>query len=1041
MNKLMQEKYSKKIFIIFLMTIFLCISVIGFAKSPDKVSTFQDKNGWKLQVNGKDYFVKGIVWGYTPIGENYSYNLWANSDKVIQKALDYECNLMKQAGINTIRSFGMIPPKWVTYIYETHGIMTIVNHLMGRYGYNVGGRWIPQTNYSDQLTRETLKKDIIETVKQYKDTPGVLMFALGNESNYGLEWSSFEIENLPVGEQHKEKAKFLYTLYNEIIREGKKVDSNHPFTIVNGDIQYLDLIVEYCKDLDILGVNAYRGISFTDMWKRVDKELDLPVLLMEFGSDAFNALENKEEQKGQAEIIKGNWQEIYNKSYGKREEGNAIGGCLFEWRDEWWKYLQVENLDVQDTHASWSNGGYSFDFVEGKNNMNEEWFGICALGQANDDGVYIARPRMAYDVLSEIWSIDVYDTAKTEMNKQIDDIDMKVLNLAGNLRLLQAEKKKSDAIRLSGGSLRGDLVFNGKSKEIEDNGKNGLDFSNGEMLFLDFDFHPINRIKGNFSLNILGNVVDKQLEEYYGKRGESYVTDTSELNANGLELNTTKEVKDYERVEIYNFKATYSAEKFDFTTFYHVPRFHWGYKGDFYGLMYEATDMEGMDIWNAKAPYGFEFSGKGMYDGVKIVAGPEVYWGANPKAIGMLPFHFGRFNFTLIHSEDFSRADASSTATEATSRATRQTSLYMTTDIIPKTKLEIGYLFAGSEKLDETFFYVDDDVIYEDKIDLLDTQGFKAKIIVKAFSGSYIDASVHYAGLVADGGSPLREFNTTLPYSGLGNKIEFEGGLLIPVGNIWLLPRALYRKNLIDSNPYIEPYIDGTSFFPDLTPRNRDKDPFAVLDNREAMAGEFFLTYDPTPASYFYAWDNDVKEDAKLAFSIGGQFTRYETETDANLFYYQEGKTNAPFASGMPAEDVWLAKGKFIMNPNPNLKVISNIEVGKQQASGNPDGKAAEYISLDSKFVVNRKHYISGYAKKDAWGPLDWYRQFNITFPYQYMLDYSFLIDNILNETISSRIGFRTLFRTLDENSPSNENQIVNNDYEFQAGFYYRIEF
>jgi hypothetical protein len=365
----------------------------------------------------------------------------------------------------------------------------------------------------------------------------------------------------------------------------------------------------------------------------------------------------------------------------------------------------------------------------------------------------------------------------------------------------------------------------------------------------------------------------------------------------------------------------------------------------------------------------------------------------------------------------------------------------MTTDIIPKTKLEIGYLFAGSEKLDETFFYVDDDVIYEDKIDLLDTQGFKAKIIVKAFSGSYIDASVHYAGLVADGGSPLREFNTTLPYSGLGNKIEFEGGLLIPVGNIWLLPRALYRKNLIDSNPYIEPYIDGTSFFPDLTPRNRDKDPFAVLDNREAMAGEFFLTYDPTPASYFYAWDNDVKEDAKLAFSIGGQFTRYETETDANLFYYQEGKTNAPFASGMPAEDVWLAKGKFIMNPNPNLKVISNIEVGKQQASGNPDGKAAEYISLDSKFVVNRKHYISGYAKKDAWGPLDWYRQFNITFPYQYMLDYSFLIDNILNETISSRIGFRTLFRTLDENSPSNENQIVNNDYEFQAGFYYRIEF
>ena len=55
--------------------------------------------------------------------------------------------------------------------------MTIVNHLMGRYGYNIGGSWIPQTNYSDELTRDTLKKDILDLVEKFKDTPGVLMFA------------------------------------------------------------------------------------------------------------------------------------------------------------------------------------------------------------------------------------------------------------------------------------------------------------------------------------------------------------------------------------------------------------------------------------------------------------------------------------------------------------------------------------------------------------------------------------------------------------------------------------------------------------------------------------------------------------------------------------------------------------------------------------------------------------------------------------------------------------------------------------------------
>ncbi|MCD8479845.1 MAG: hypothetical protein LRZ88_06210 [Candidatus Cloacimonetes bacterium] len=447
--------------------LFLSIAVSSFAQTPDRVNTYQDEQGWKLKVNGEDFFVKGVVWAYTPIGENYSYNLWGHNDDFIRQVLDYEMGLMKAAGINTIRSFGIIPPRWISYIYEKHGIMTIVNHLMGRYGYNVGGAWIPRTNYSDPLTRETLKRDILQVVEEYKNVPGVLMFALGNESNYGLEWSSFEIENLPVGEQHKEKAKHLYSLYEEIISAGKKLDPHHPFTIVNGDIQYLDLIVEHCKSLDILGVNAYRGISFTDMWARVDRELGLPIMLTEFGSDAFNARTNREDQAAQAHINKGNWVEIYNKSYGKGEEGNALGGYHFEWRDEWWKYLQEENLYVHDTHASWSNGGYSFDYAPGLNNMNEEWFGICALEGPNDDGIFEARPRTSYYALSKIWSIDPYTVTKAEMNARFAAIDMDVLNLTGDMRLLQSDKKKRDAISLVGGSLRGDMVFNGKSADID----------------------------------------------------------------------------------------------------------------------------------------------------------------------------------------------------------------------------------------------------------------------------------------------------------------------------------------------------------------------------------------------------------------------------------------------------------------------------------------------------------------------------------------------------------------------------------------------
>ncbi|MDA3884622.1 MAG: hypothetical protein PF638_03405 [Candidatus Delongbacteria bacterium] len=1024
-------------------TIFLLLSlyITGYAGSVDRVNTYQDKNGWKLQVNGKDFLVKGMVWGYAPIGENYSYNLWANSDEQIKKILDYEFELMKAAGVNAIRSFGTIPPRWVTYIYENYGIMTIMNHLMGRYGFTVGGSWIVSVNYSDELTRKTILEDFKEMVLKYKDTPGILMFALGNENNYGLEWSSFEIENFPEGERHKEKAKYLYSLYNETIKGGKSLDTNHPFTIVNGDIQYIDIIKEYCTELDILGVNAYRGISFTDMWKRVNTELGLPVMLTEFGSDAFNAVTFMEEQDGQAEIVRGNWNEIYNKSYGKGEEGNAIGGCQFEWRDEWWKYLQTENLFIHDTNASWENGGYSFDFVHGQNNMNEEWYGICALGNPNEDGVYVAEPRMAYYVLKHIWSIDPYLVSKSEMNDNLNMIDMNLLSIKSNLDLAKKDIKELKAFRLTGGNLQGDMVFNGMSEDFELNGKNGLDFSNGEMLFLDFEFQPTKNISGDFSINILGNVADKKMEQYYGKRGESFTTVTSDLDPAGLVVTTEKQIIANERIEIYDFQAQYRHKMFDLTSFYHVPRYHWGYDGDFFGLLYEATDMEGMDIWNDKAPYGFEFKGKRSLNGLTLVAGPEVYWGANPKAIVKYDFNDSIFDYTIIHSEDFARAEASSTATESTERATRQSAIYLKTDIFSASTLEIGYLFSGSEKIGEEYYYVDDDVVYKNEIELKDTQGIKGKITIKAYGGAILDASVTYAGLVADGGDPLREFDTTVPYSGLGNKFVAEGGILYPIGDFWIMPRYFYRKNLLDATYNIEPSIVGSTLYPGLTPRNRDSDPFAVLDNREAVAGELFFTYDPTPGSYFYAWDNDQQEDAGFAFSIGGNYTSYKTDTDSHLFYYQEGKTNAPFGVGLKASDVWLAKGRFLMNPDPNFKIITNIEAGKQQTTGVPGYDPAEYFSVDAKFIINKKHILSGYAKKDAWGPLDWYRQFNITYPYQFMFDYSMLIDNILDDILSSRIGIKALYRTLDENAPDNEWEGGANDYMFQAGVYYKIDF
>jgi len=1041
-------KKTSNLFAVICLTLLVGLLSIatGAEAAVEKMTTYKDEQGWKLQRDGEDFYVKGVVWGYSPRGANYTYNLWDESDEFISKVLDHDFGLMAKAGVTANRSFTLIPPEWVTYIYEKHGVMSIINPLMGRYGATIDGVWRPLTDYSDELTRETLKADSLAVVEQYKDVKGVAMFAFGNESNYGLSWSSFEIEDLPVGEQNREKAKYLYSLWGEVVREGKQMAPGHLFTIVNGDIQYLDLIAEYVQEMDVLGTNVYRGISFGDLWKDVKEGFDRPVVFMEFGSDAFNAKNFAEDQAAQASFLRGQWQEIYHQSYGNGGYGNAVGGFVFEWRDEWWKYKQTENLDVQDRNASWSNGGYTFDFVEGQNNMNEEWFGIMALGDIDNDGIYPAEARMAYDVMSEIWAMDPYSGGKAAVNTMINDVDMELIALKSDIRELKSSKKLNDKFRLTGGSFDGIFLVKGRQNDIAEAGENGLIFSDGQMLFLDFEFQPTDRIQGDFSLNILGNSVESDFQQRYGDRGLPYTVEVVETTAVSPDQSgtvavkrTQTEVTDNERIEIYDFQASYVDNNYDLLAFYHTPRYHWGNEGDFYGLLRETTDLAGQDIWNAKAPYGLEFAGKEEVDGLKVVAGPEVYWGANPKAI--VKYEFGADKqYAFIHSEDIAERETSSSATEATSRQSRQTTLYARSKFGDST-LELGGIMSATEKVDDTYDRVEGDDIIVDEIEFEDTLGIKGRYSFDVGSSSRAYLGFNYAGLVADGGEDHSEWGTELPYSSMGNKQEIEGGLRLTDGDYTWYPRFLYRENLVDSNPLIPPETVGTNLNPGVSPRDTDSDPFAVLDNREATSAELIFTYDPTPATWFYDWNADLLEDASFAYNIGLTATHYGTDTDAYLFFFEEGGTNASFGEGLVAEDVWLLKSKMIFNPRRGLKTIFNAYGGAKQSSGQPGQDTVEFFSFDTKIVVDKTHIYSAIVRVDDFGPYDFQEQFNIVYPLQLELEYTRLLDQLRDEQRSSQFGVVLFYRTLDELSPADEYENGENDYMFELQTYFKVSF
>src|SRR5262245_10764371 len=175
------------------------------------VTVQRDEQGAKLRVDGHDFFVYGMNWGYTPVGQNYAYSLWSQPESVIEEALRRDMRLLRDMGVNAIRQFGDIPPRWVEWIYDHYGIYVVINPLLGRYGLDVDGVWVSRVDYGAPAHRRAILAQLRGIVEKYRGTRGILMWMLGNENNYGLEWTSFEIGALPV-RSDAARAESLYSL-------------------------------------------------------------------------------------------------------------------------------------------------------------------------------------------------------------------------------------------------------------------------------------------------------------------------------------------------------------------------------------------------------------------------------------------------------------------------------------------------------------------------------------------------------------------------------------------------------------------------------------------------------------------------------------------------------------------------------------------------------------------------------------------------------------------------------------------------------------
>lgn len=376
------------------------------------------KNGWQLLVHGKLYFIKGIAYDATTIGQSPGtlidwrisdvngngitdgpYESWIDVDGNGQQDKNEptvgDFQLLKELNADTIRIYHPLEPiqeenkKILRELYKNYGIRVLFGNFFGAYTISSGATWDKGTDYLNKEQKEKMLKSVRDMVEMHKNEEYVLIWVLGNENNLNITRTNANTYKTEYAKFLEETAKMIH-----------KLDPNHPVAACLGGggtmlNEMLQEIARHAPSIDIIGLNAYISPhGFGNIWKTVKNIVDRPIIITEFGCDAWDSQNNSEDQEGQATYILGNWKDIEGNRYGYGEQ-NSLGGVVFQWADEWWKAGADTDPNVHDKICQWKGPAPDGCF-------SEEWLGITSQGSGNHSP-FERRMRQAHYTLQSMW--------------------------------------------------------------------------------------------------------------------------------------------------------------------------------------------------------------------------------------------------------------------------------------------------------------------------------------------------------------------------------------------------------------------------------------------------------------------------------------------------------------------------------------------------------------------------------------------------------------------------------------------------------------
>jgi hypothetical protein len=248
--------------------------------------------------------LKGVSWSPTGIGESNSQGYM----KLYTSHGGTDIPLIAGLHANTVKTYDPFErtaqgTALLDQLYAS-GVMVIMNVM---------------------ASHNTPQSDCIATVSYFKNHPGILGWMVGNEFNYNNLYGAANFDS-------------AVSIVKSAISAIHAADPDHPVLLSHGEVPSADTYGRI-PEVDIWALNLYPSLDLSSRfsaWAALSKK---PMMVGEYGADAFNNNTNAEDQASQATATSTlTMQIIQHYSAAAADSGHPVlGGTPYSLSDEWWK--------------------------------------------------------------------------------------------------------------------------------------------------------------------------------------------------------------------------------------------------------------------------------------------------------------------------------------------------------------------------------------------------------------------------------------------------------------------------------------------------------------------------------------------------------------------------------------------------------------------------------------------------------------------------------------------------------------------------------